>query len=63
MTVCGMECEGTMYSPDSLESALVPERKDSASRKYAVCFVVGIMAPGHVAVEDYLYIENMISVF
>lgn len=61
-TVYGMTCEGTLYSPQALARALVPERKDSGGRKPPVCFVVGAMAAGHVTVEDYPYIEKMISV-
>jgi len=63
--VFGMTCEGTLYSPQALARALVPEDAtvDSSSGDCPpVCFVVGAMAAGHVTVEDYPYIEKMISV-
>ena len=58
--VYGMSCEGTLYSPNGLATALMPEESDS--RSPPVCFVIGAMATGHVTVEDHPYIEKMISV-
>jgi len=58
--VYGMSCEGTLYSPNGLAIALLPEESDSSSPP--VCFVIGAMAAGHITVEDHPYIEKMISV-
>lgn len=58
--VYGMSCQGTLYSPNGLASALVPS--DPSSDLPPVCFVIGAMASGHVTVEDHPYIEKMISV-
>jgi rRNA small subunit pseudouridine methyltransferase Nep1 len=58
--VYGMSCEGTLYSPNGLATALLPEESDSNSPP--ICFVIGAMAAGHITVEDHPYIEKMISV-
>lgn len=72
--VFGMTCEGTLYSPQALATALVPEdpnvgpasssklSSDKDAYRPPVCFVVGAMATGHVTLEDHPYIEKMISV-
>lgn len=61
--VFGMTCEGTLYSPQALATALIPEDKDNTSGDTPpVCFVIGAMASGHVTMEDHPYIEKMISV-
>ncbi len=56
----GMSSQGTLYSPNSLASALVPP--DSGSSSPPVCFVIGAMATGHITIEDNPFIEKMISV-
>ena len=58
--VYGMSCQGTLYSPLSLASSLVPP--DSTSATPPVCFIIGAMAAGHVTVEDHPYIEKMFSI-
>jgi rRNA small subunit pseudouridine methyltransferase Nep1 len=58
--VYGMSCQGMLYSPNGLASALVPP--DPMSDLPPVCFVIGAMATGHVSMEDHPYIEKMISV-
>ena len=62
--VFGMTCEGTLYSPQALATALVPEDPDRilTGKDSPVCFIVGAMATGHVTVDDHPYIEKMISV-
>lgn len=60
--VYGMSCQGTLYSPNALASALVPPDSSSASGEPPVCFIIGAMAAGHVTVEDHPYIEKMFSV-
>ncbi len=58
--VYGMSCQGTLYSPNGLATALVPP--ESTSNLAPICFVIGAMASGHISVEDHPYIEKMISV-
>lgn len=58
--VYGMSCEGTLYSPNGLATALV--EPDPSAEHPPVCFVIGAMAAGHITVEDHPYIEKMISV-
>ncbi|GFH48432.1 hypothetical protein CTEN210_04908 [Chaetoceros tenuissimus] len=58
--VYGMSCQGTLYSPNGLATALIPP--EPTSELPPVCFVIGAMAAGHITVEDHPYIEKMISV-
>lgn len=58
--VYGMSCQGTLYSPNGLATALVPP--EPTPELPPVCFVIGAMATGHITVEDHPYIEKMISV-
>ena len=58
--VYGMSCQGTLYSPNGLATALIPP--EPSSELPPVCFVIGAMAAGHITVEDHPYIEKMISV-
>ena len=58
--VYGMSCQGTLYSPLSLATNLVPP--DPTSPTPPVCFIIGAMAAGHVTVEDHPYIEKMFSI-
>lgn len=58
--VYGMSCQGTLYSPNGLATALVPT--EPTPELPPVCFVIGAMATGHITVEDHPYIEKMISV-
>ena len=58
--VYGMSCQGTLYTPLSLASSLVPP--DPTSATPPVCFIIGAMAAGHVTVEDHPYIEKMFSI-
>jgi len=55
----GMSCQGTLYSPLSLATSLVPADYTTAP---PTCFVVGAMSTGHVQLEDHPYMEKMISV-
>ena len=57
----GMSCQGTLYSPINLASALLPEDYEN-KRTPPTCFVVGAMSTGHVQLEDHPYMEKMISV-
>lgn len=59
--VYGMSCQGTLYSPNGLATALIPS-DPAMSDLPPVCFVIGAMATGHVSMEDHPYIEKMISV-
>mmetsp|Transcript_15230 Transcript_15230/g.28664 ORF Transcript_15230/g.28664 Transcript_15230/m.28664 type:complete len:299 (+) Transcript_15230:181-1077(+) len=59
--VYGMSCQGTLYSPNGLATALIPS-DPATSDLPPVCFVIGAMATGHVSMEDHPYIEKMISV-
>ena len=56
----GMSSQGTLYSPNRLASALLPQ--DYSSKAAPTCFVVGAMSTGHVQLEDHPYMEQMISV-
>ena len=56
----GMSCEGTLYSPINLAKSILPLESDSNSPP--TCLIVGAMSTGHVTIEDYPYIEKMISV-
>lgn len=58
--VYGMSCQGTLYSPNGLATALIPP--EPTSDLPPVCFIIGAMAAGHITVEDHPYIEKMISV-
>jgi rRNA small subunit pseudouridine methyltransferase Nep1 len=58
--VYGMSCQGTLYSPNGLATALIPP--EPSADHPPVCFVIGAMAAGHITVEDHPYIEKMISV-
>jgi rRNA small subunit pseudouridine methyltransferase Nep1 len=58
--VYGMSCQGTLYSPNGLATALIPP--EPSAELPPVCFVIGAMAAGHITVEDHPYIEKMISV-
>lgn len=58
--VYGMSCQGTLYSPNGLATALI--QPEPTSELPPVCFVIGAMAAGHITVEDHPYIEKMISV-
>eukprot|EP00957_Ditylum_brightwellii_P063393 4811664-Ditylum_brightwellii.AAC.1 len=58
--VYGMSCQGTLYSPNGLATALIPD--EQTSDLPPVCFVIGAMAAGHITMEDHPYIEKMISV-
>ena len=58
--VYGMSCQGTLYSPNGLATALIPP--EPTSELPPVCFVIGAMAAGHITFEDHPYIEKMISV-
>jgi len=58
--VYGLSCQGTLYSPNGLATALIPP--EPTSDLPPVCFVIGAMAAGHITMEDHPYIEKMISV-
>jgi rRNA small subunit pseudouridine methyltransferase Nep1 len=58
--VYGMSCQGTLYSPNGLATALVP--LENSSELPPICFVIGAMAAGHITLEDHPYIEKMVSV-
>lgn len=58
--VYGMSCQGTLYSPNGLATALVPS--EPTPDLPPICFVIGAMASGHISIEDHPYIEKMISV-
>lgn len=55
----GMSCQGTLYRPSALARALTPEEIKSDAPP--TCFIIGAMSTGHVTMEDYPYIEQMIS--
>ena len=59
----GMSCKGTLYSPISLASSLVPSTYDPQDQILAtVCFIVGAMSTGHITLEDHPYMEKMFSI-
>jgi len=58
--VYGMSCQGKLYSPNGLATAIVPP--DPSSDLPPICFVIGAMAAGHITMEDHPYIQEMISV-
>lgn len=58
--VYGLSCQGTLYSPNGLATALIPP--EPTSDLPPVCFVIGAMAAGHITMEDHPYIEKMIGV-
>lgn len=55
----GMSCQGTLYRPRALAKKLLPE---TASTLETTCFVIGAMSTGHVSMNDYPFIESMLSV-
>jgi rRNA small subunit pseudouridine methyltransferase Nep1 len=59
----GMSSQGTLYRPSALARALVPAdvKSDEASSLPPTCFIIGAMSTGHVTMEDYPYMEKMIS--
>ncbi|GKY96856.1 hypothetical protein MPSEU_000644700 [Mayamaea pseudoterrestris] len=65
----GMSSQGTLYRPSALARALLPASVDTKSDSNAAsspppptCFIIGAMSTGHVTIEDYPFIEKMISV-
>jgi rRNA small subunit pseudouridine methyltransferase Nep1 len=59
----GMSCKGTLYSPISLASSLVPSSYDPQDQQQPpVCFIVGAMSTGHITLEDHPYMEKMFSI-
>lgn len=58
--VYGMSCQGLLYSPAGLTTALIPPSPDECENQ--VCFIIGAMAAGHITVEDHPYIEKMFSI-
>lgn len=59
--VYGMSCQGTLYSPLSLATSLVPP-DPTLDGTPPVCFIIGAMAAGHITVQDHPYIEKMFSI-
>lgn len=58
----GMSCQGTLYRPSAVARALLPATVDSKSGSTPpTCFIIGAMSTGHVTLDDYPYIEQMIS--
>lgn len=55
----GMSKNGTLYSPPSLVSSLVP---DEGHASHDVCFVIGAMASGSITIDDNPYVSDMFSV-
>jgi rRNA small subunit pseudouridine methyltransferase Nep1 len=61
----GMSCKGTLYSPISLASTLVPttyETDQSQQQQPPTCFIIGAMSTGHILLEDHPYMEKMFSI-
>jgi rRNA small subunit pseudouridine methyltransferase Nep1 len=58
----GMSCKGTLYSPISLASSLVPSSYDQQEQQPPVCFIIGAMSTGHITLEDHPYMEKMFSI-
>ena len=58
----GMSCKGTLYSPISLASSLVPSSYDQQEQQQPICFIVGAMSTGHITLEDHPYMEKMFSI-
>jgi rRNA small subunit pseudouridine methyltransferase Nep1 len=58
----GMSCKGTLYSPMSLASSLVPLRYQDDSLQPPTCFIVGAMSTGHILLDDHPYLEKMFSI-
>lgn len=64
--VYGMTSAGTLYSPAALARTLLwsasSDQPQQTTTPPPVCFVIGAMASGSISLEDYPYIEKMISV-
>ena len=58
----GMSCKGTLYSPISLASSLVPSNYQDDSKQPPTCFIVGAMSTGHILLEDHPYMEKTFSI-
>jgi rRNA small subunit pseudouridine methyltransferase Nep1 len=56
----GMSCKGTLYSPISLASSLLPSSYDVDQPP--TCFIIGAMSTGHILLEDHPYMEKMFSI-
>jgi rRNA small subunit pseudouridine methyltransferase Nep1 len=57
----GMSCKGTLYSPISLATSLIPTSYDQQEQT-PICFIVGAMSTGHITLEDHPYMEKMFSI-
>lgn len=58
----GMSCKGTLYSPISLATSLVPSKYQDDSTQPPTCFIVGAMSTGHILLDDHPYMEKMFSI-
>ena len=57
----GLSSQGTLYRPMALARELLTFDNPQQA-PHATCFVIGAMSTGHVRMDDYPFIEQMISV-
>lgn len=57
----GFSCQGQLYSPIAFAKTTLPVEPSTTSSNAPICFVLGAMSTGHVTIDDYPFIERMIS--
>jgi rRNA small subunit pseudouridine methyltransferase Nep1 len=58
----GMSCKGTLYSPISLATSLIPTSYQDDDGQPPTCLIIGAMSTGHILLEDHPYMEKMFSI-